>query len=550
MAETANPQVDPKRRYRRVLNRYDYMMASMGGVIGSGWLFGAMYSAQEAGPGAIISWIIGGILMLLVALPWAEMGGVVPEAGSIARIPQMTHGSLVGFLASWAIAIGAIFAAPVEALAVIQYAGGYIPALYNTKTAVVTPIGLVVTALLVILFFIINYYGVRWLRNVNTWVTTLKWIVPVLAMVVVNIAGFTHGGGKNISAAPGGFMPYGWHGVLTAVSVGGIVYAYSGFRQALDLSAEGKNPQRDVPRALITVLLFAIGLYTLLQVAFIVAVPHSALASGWAKISYSSPLAQLAGGLGLGWLAAILYVDGAWSPSGSANLFTGTASRLLYAARKNGFYVKGWDKFNSHGIPITTQLIILIAGIVAILPFPGWHYLVELTTSMGLITYAVGGPSLTVIRRWTTREERKFDTGSPLAGVAAPATFAIGGLLFYFFGWPTTMQAGLIMLVGLAVFAVYQALYHYPVEDIAKGIWFVVWIGFIVAMSYVGSFGTGNRDLIKFPMDMVVVLVGSLILHFWGVASGHETQAWRDFRGGKDWDLVGEEHTTSRSAGS
>ncbi len=550
MAVGSSPGSDSKRHYRRVLTRYDYMMASMGGVIGSGWLFGALFSAQEAGPAAIISWIIGGILMLLVALPWAEMGGIVPEAGSIARIPQMTHGSLVGFLASWAIAVGAIFAAPVEALAVIQYAGGYIPAFYDVKTATVTPIGLLVTALLVVLFFVINYYGVRWLRNVNTWVTTIKWIVPTAAMIIVNIAGFSHGGGHNIgSGSPGGFMPYGWHGVLTAVSVGGIVYAYSGFRQALDLSAEGKNPQRDVPVALLQVVLFSIALYTLLQVAFLVALPHSALAHGWAAVSYSSPLAQLSAGLGLGWLAAILYVDGAWSPSGSANLFTGTASRLLYAARKNGFYVRGWDRISRHGIPITTQVIILIAGILAILPFPGWHYLVELTTSMGLVTYAVGGPSLAVMRRWTTREERKFDMGSGVASIAGPACFAIGGALFYFFGWPTTMQAGLIMLAGLIIFAIYQSLYHYPMEDITKGLWLVVWLAFIVVFSYFGSFGK-SLDVVKFPLDIVIVLVVSLIIHYWGAASGHETQAWRDFRAGKDVDLVSDIQQQTPSAGN
>lgn len=528
---------DPLRHYRRVLTRYDYMMASMGGVIGSGWLFGALYSAQEAGPGAIISWLLGGILMLIIALPWVEMGGVVPEAGSVARIPMMTHGALVGFMASWAIALGAIFAAPVESLAVVQYAGGYIHGLYSTKTGTLTLLGLFIAALLVVGFFIINYYGVKWLRNTNTWVTTIKWIVPTAAMIIVNIAGFTHHGGANLTTAPGGFMPYGWHGVLTAVSVGGIVYAYSGFRQSLDLSAEGKNPQKDVPIGLLSVVLFSIALYTLLQVAFLVAVPHSSLAHGWAALSYSSPLAQLSAGLGMGWLAVILYADGAWSPAGSANLFTGTASRLLYAARKNGFYVKGWDKMSTKGVPITTLIIILVAGIVAILPFPSWHYLVELTTSLGLITYAVGGPSLTVMRKMTTHADRPFDMGGGLAAFVAPASFGIGGLMFYWFGWPTTLQADILMLVGLAIYVVYHVLYKYSARDVKAGIWLLVWLAFIGVMSYYGSFGTGNLHKIAFPLDSLIVFLGSIVLYFFGAAAGHETQAWKDFRAGVNPDL-------------
>jgi len=69
--------------YYRVPSRYDYMMASVGVVIGSGRLFGVLYSAREARPGAILSWLIGGVLMLMMAMPRVEMGGVNPEAGSL-----------------------------------------------------------------------------------------------------------------------------------------------------------------------------------------------------------------------------------------------------------------------------------------------------------------------------------------------------------------------------------------------------------------------------------------------------------------------------------
>lgn len=512
------------------------MMASMGGVIGSGWLFGSYYGAKYAGPGAIISWIIGGILMLAIALPWAELGGLVPEAGSVARVPRMTHGMLVGGIASWAIAVGATFAAPVESLAVVHYASGYIQGLYNAHTDMLTGLGTFFAGVLVVVFFVINYYGVRWLRNTNTWWTTVKWIVPTVAMIVVIISGFANGGGHNITSGPGGFMPFGMHGVLAAISIGGMVYAYSGFRQSLDLAAEGKNPQRDVPMALVTVMLFALGLYTLLQVALIVALPAADLAHGWQGLNLTSPLAQLAAGLDLGWLATVLYIDGAVSPAGSANLFTGTASRLLYATRKNGFYIRGFQTMSDRGIPIVAQLVILVAGILAILPIPSWHTMIELTSALGLITYAVGGPSLTVMRRIGAHAERKFTLGRA-ASWMAPACFAIGALLFYWFGWPTTLRVDILMLLGLVIYAIYHAVYHYPARDITAGIWMVVFMAFIGVFSYFGSFGSGNVHLIPFPWDSLIVIIVALAIHYWGVASGYATQDWIDFQEHKNRDL-------------
>src|ERR1700759_429134 len=58
------------------------------GVIGSGWLLGAMYAAQYAGPEALVSWVIGGVVLALIALVMAALGGARPEAGGLERLPD------------------------------------------------------------------------------------------------------------------------------------------------------------------------------------------------------------------------------------------------------------------------------------------------------------------------------------------------------------------------------------------------------------------------------------------------------------------------------
>src|SRR5436190_22423105 len=75
------------------------MFASLGSIIGSGWLFGALYAAQIAGPAALISWGIGAVFVLLLALIHAELGGAFPVAGGSARFPHYSHGAALRQLA-------------------------------------------------------------------------------------------------------------------------------------------------------------------------------------------------------------------------------------------------------------------------------------------------------------------------------------------------------------------------------------------------------------------------------------------------------------------
>ena len=98
----------------------DLTMASLGGIIGSGWLFGSLYAAQIAGPSAIIAWVLGGLAVLLIGLVYAELGGMLPESGSIARYPHYTHGHLTSFIMGWAAWIAYASVPAIEAEAVMQ----------------------------------------------------------------------------------------------------------------------------------------------------------------------------------------------------------------------------------------------------------------------------------------------------------------------------------------------------------------------------------------------------------------------------------------------
>jgi amino acid transporter len=68
----------------RVVGKTGLLLTAIGGIIGSGWLFGPFYAAQIAGPAALLSWTIGGVLMMVIALTFAELSAMLPLVGGVA----------------------------------------------------------------------------------------------------------------------------------------------------------------------------------------------------------------------------------------------------------------------------------------------------------------------------------------------------------------------------------------------------------------------------------------------------------------------------------
>ena len=106
--------------------------ASESSIIGSGWLFGALYAAQAAGPAAIIAWVIGGVAVVILALIHAELGAMYPVSGGTARFPHFAFGTVAGMSFGFFSWLQAVTVAPIECFAVMNYGSHWWPALYNT----------------------------------------------------------------------------------------------------------------------------------------------------------------------------------------------------------------------------------------------------------------------------------------------------------------------------------------------------------------------------------------------------------------------------------
>lgn len=495
---------------QRRLGYWSLTAAAIGGVIGSGWLFGAMYAAKAAGPESVVAWIVGGFAMLLIALVFGELSMVKPEAGGLVRYPQYTNGSLVATLAGWAMWLGFVANPPTEAAGVVQYASKFWPGLYANSRLTLS--GIFVAVILMILFVVINYFGVHVFARTNTIITAIKLVVPSLTLIAMLVSGFHP---ANLTQH-GGFAPYGWTAGLSSIATSGVIFAYTGFRNPVDLGGEAKNPRKTIPAALVTSILISIVLYIGLQFAFVGAVPTKMLASGWHGIQFNSPFADLAVGINLMWLYWILMADSMISPAGSSFVYTAANARNIYALAKNGIAPKYFLNIHKRfGVPTRALVLNFIVGLLYLFPLKSWHDIISITGVLAVFTFSAGPVSAMVFRRvGLTTKELRFKGMNWIA----PTAFVVSSLIIYWVPWPTLGKSWPIMLVGLIVYAITHVAAKRQGKEWSGGVWMMVYILFLYAFSSIGSFS--GAGWIPAPWDSVIVAVVSLAVFYWGVSSG------------------------------
>jgi amino acid transporter len=501
--------------------------ASETSIIGSGWLFGALFAAQAAGTAALLGWVIGGVAIIILALVHAELGAMYPVAGGTARFPHFAFGSVAGISFGFFSWVQAITVAPIECFAVMQYLYYYWHGIYdptaNGGNGNVTGLGFAMTVVLLALFTALNFLAMRLFNKVNSAITWWKVAIPVLAIIVLLFK--FHGG--NFGAG-GGFMPYGVKALFAAIPSAGIVFAFLGFEQADQLAGEIKNPQKNLPRAIIIAVLIGVLIYVMLQVVFIGALPHSQLTHGFAGISnkdiLSGPFAGLAGVVGLAWLAALLRADAVISPSGTGLIYNTSSSRVGYGLGRNRYFPQVFTKVDKNGVPWVSLIIAFIAGLFFLLPFPSWHSLVSLVTGASVLMYAGAPLALGAFRRQVPDASRPYRM--PVASVLSPIAFIVANLLIYWSGLETIWKLGVVIVIGYVLIGIAMAFdQNRPPLDWRSAIWLPVYLIGMGIISWQGQYSGGavkppvNTGNIPFWWDMVVVAGFSLVIYFWAMAT-------------------------------
>jgi amino acid transporter len=494
--------------FRREVGLMALTLVSLGSIIGSGWLLAALTAATAAGGVSIVSWLLAGVMIVLLVLVHAELGAAYPLTGGTARWPRLTFGSLGGFTAGWVAWLQAVMVGPIEVEAALSYLNHQWHGLINDVGALTT-MGLGVATALMLLFTVINVLGVRWLIESNTIIVLWKIAVPVLTVIVLITVSFH----ASNFAAGGGFAPYGAHGVFAALPLG-VAFAMYGFEQAAQISGEVRDPQRNVPRAMIGSVIVGTLLYLALEVAFIGALDPAHLVHGWANpvgTGDFGPYATIATGLGLGWLAAILYLDAFISPAGTGLIYLGTAARLSYALGHAGYVPRGVSRMSSRGVPYVSIILAFVTGLICFLVFPTWQGLVTLTTSAAFTMYAFAPITLLALRKADPHRARPYRLPAPF--LLAPLAFIAANEIIYWTSWTIVEKLMLVIVAGYLIFGVSYALGR-PIErpplDRRSLIWIIPWLTGLTVISYLGQYGGTKR--IPEWIDLGVVAVFSLLI--------------------------------------
>jgi len=500
--------------------------ASETSIIGSGWLFGAFGAATAAGTSALLGWVIGGVIVIILALVHAELGGMYPVSGGTARFPHFAFGGGAGVSFGFFSWLQAVTVAPIECFAVMQYGSYAWHGLFNSTTGNVTGIGFVMTIILMAIFTAVNFLAIKLFNRVNSGITWWKVAVPVLAIIILAFKF------KSNNLNVGGFMPFGAKAFFSAIPSAGIVFAYLGFEQADQLAGEVKDPQRNLPRAIILACSIGIIIYVLLQLVFIGAIPHALIAGpkGWAGIPTTNPIAigpfaGLAGAVGLGWLAIVLRLDAVVSPFGTGMIYETSTSRVGYGLARNRYFPQAFRWTDRNGVPWFSLLTAFIAGLFFLLPFPSWHSLVSLVTGASVLMYAGAPLSLGAFRGQVPDAVRPYRM--PGAVWLSPLAFVLANLIIYWSGFPTLWKLGICIVIGYILIGVCMIFDpQRPKIDWKSAQWLPVYLIGMGIISWLGQFptkGNGgappiNTFKIPFGVDFSVVAVFSLVIYFWAMA--------------------------------
>src|SRR5271163_236891 len=245
----------PGGELRRRLTQRQLSMLAIGGAIGVGLFLGSSVTIRLAGPGVIISYLLGAVIALIVAYSLVEMAVVHPVAGSFGVYAQTYLNPWAGFSVRATYGLVQIIAIGAEVTAVAIYFAFWFPSVPQW----VWVLGVSV------LLITINTLQVARFGEFEYWFALIK-VVAILAFIAVGAGlifgvGPRHAIGLSNLTAHGGFLPHGWTGVWLALTL--VLTSYMGVEVIAVTAGEAEKPEETIPKAMRTIVYRLIIFYVL-----------------------------------------------------------------------------------------------------------------------------------------------------------------------------------------------------------------------------------------------------------------------------------------------
>lgn len=508
-------------QFKKQLSLMDLTFIGLGAIFGSGWLFSASHVAAQAGPAGIISWLIGGVAVLILGIIYCELGAALPRAGGIIRYPVFSHGPLQGYLLGSITVIAFSSLIAIEVVAAREYAAAWFPSLTVIEDGTRSPSikGWLFQFALLCFFFAFNYYSVKIFAKANNIVSIFKFAVPILVLCVL----FYYFKPENFTLTE--FAPMGAQGVQGAVSAGGIIFAYLGLTPIISVASEVKRPQFTIPFALILSVLLATVIYVALQIAFLGAVPTDMLANGWQGLNDQFPLPyrDIAMIFGIGWLAILVVSDAIVSPSGCGNIYMAATPRVIYAWSNSNTFFRVFSRVHEKsGIPRYALWLTFGLSVFWTMPFPSWETLITVVSAALVLSYAIAPITVGALRKNAPDLSRPFFVKG--FAVLGPIAFIIASFIVYWSGWHVVswlLGSQIVLFILYVLFRRYVPVHEVSfAQQIKSSAWLIGYYILMILASYLGSFGKGSTHMLSEPWDTIFVMIIAIICYYWGINSG------------------------------
>ncbi|ONF73810.1 amino acid permease [Amycolatopsis keratiniphila] len=371
-------------------------LIALGGVIGAGLFVGSGVVIQSAGPAAVVSFLIAGLITVLIMRMLAEMTIAKPALGSFYVYAREALGNRAGFAVGWMYWYFFVIVVAVEAVA-----GGRILQLWVPDV----PLWVLSLGLLVILTGT-NMVSARSYGEFEYWFSSIKVVAIVVFLVVgaLYLFGFWPGanGGLTNLVSHGGFAPLGIGAVLAAVVP--CIGFYTGAEIVTIAAAESAEPKKAIAKAMRSII-FRVVLFYVGSVFLVVAI------KSWDDPATAvSPYAAVLEVLGIPAVATIMNAIVLTAVLSCLNSALYTSSRMLFALTSNGDAPKAFTRLSGSGVPRRAILAGTVVGYVSVIaaytsPDLIFQFLVNSYGAVALFVYLAIALAQVRLRRRLERED-------------------------------------------------------------------------------------------------------------------------------------------------
>jgi len=495
-----------------------------GGMIGSGWLFGAAHAASIAGPWAWVSWLIGGTLMIALGLVMVELGRHRPENGGLVFWPSQSSGPLVTIVVAAALWVFYALNPASEAAAVVQALDDKSLYHYSSSHAGPTLAGLLLAGALMIPIVGATMLGFRLIRTSTVWLTAFKILIPVMVAVLLLASGFSSHNTTLHPRQPGHSAV---SDVIRALTGGGVIYAYIGFQGPLDFAGRVKSDGRFTEAARLKIAVIGtlgavILLYTVLQVGFLGHV-----------LDPESPYLKFAEGLGITGL--LLQIDSFVSPVGAGVLFATLLSEEVEAMSRGRLIddrLATVRRLWRRGPEACVWILVLnlCLGWSELALFGGdWSTMVTASSILTLFVYAMPAVSLTAFAKYYNdhpdqRQPERFRIGRGIWTFVAWFGFVGVTEVLYWAGWSVSWRAAVLLTCAALImlllpvlsgrverFQLYKASNPWSQREAVPGL--VIFVLFLTGLLVLSRLGMDSHPVLHEPWGSILAaLVGTAAL--------------------------------------